>query len=465
VRVCCSLFFALAAATSVTRALVLTSITVDGNMSDWTAVKADPFQFAMDGPAGGLIDRDAPVGSTGRDLTAFAWTWDASSLFFYVARAASDSNRQRWWFYLDLNEDGKMSSTEYVVGVSWQGSNRATETTLYRYGAVSPAGDSLGDAAGFADGWDLPGSVTSPVTIESGSGGAANGVEMEARIAWTHLGVPSGTPVKFHVSASNNTNLPTGVLDNMGGPGGKIGWMRSFGIRLDPDRSTTSTSPGRVVLAHTASNLGSSGDTINLAWTSGGAVGPASIAFYRDANADGLLDAGDPALTDTDGDTRLDTGPIASGGVTGVLVDLQVPAGKTDGLSTVVALLASSSKGPSFTDPATDTVTIATPALTLLKSVDRAEAGPGETLTYTIQYLAAGSASSYAISLVDALSPELAYVAGSASGAGTTITFSHDGGVTYDASDAAPVTHIRWQRTSPLAPGGNGTTSFQAAVR
>ena len=69
VRVCCSLFFALAAATSVTRALVLTSITVDGNMSDWTAVKADPFQFAMDGPAGGLIDRDAPVGFQSMECT------------------------------------------------------------------------------------------------------------------------------------------------------------------------------------------------------------------------------------------------------------------------------------------------------------------------------------------------------------------------------------------------------------
>jgi uncharacterized repeat protein (TIGR01451 family) len=449
----------------VSRALVLTSITVDGNMSDWSAVNADPFQFAQDGPAGGLIDRDAPVGSTGRDLTAFSWTWDSTYLFFYVARAASDSNRQRWWFYLDLNEDGKMSSTEYVVGVSWQGSNRATDTTLYQYVPVSSAGDSLGDAAGFADGWDMPGSATSILTIESGFGGAANGVEMEARIAWSRLGVPSGTPVKFHVSASNNTNLPSGILDNMAGPGGKIGWMRSFGVRLDPDRSTTSTSPGHVVFAHTASNLGSSGDTINFAWSSSGGFAPASLAFYRDANANGLLDAGDPALTDTDGDTRLDTGAIAAGGASGVLFDEQVPGGQPEGRTASITVIASSSKGPAYTDPATDTVTIATPALTLLKSVDKAEAHPGETLSYTIQYLAAGSTPSYAVKIIDPIPADVAYVAGSAAGAGMTITFSHDGGVTYDGSDAAPVTHIRWQRTSPLAPGGSGTTSFQAAVR
>jgi len=447
------------------RALVLTSITIDGSMADWAAVKADPFQYAQDGPAAGLIDRDAPVGSTGRDLTAFAWTWDAGYLFFYVTRAASDANRQRWWFYLDLDEDGKMSSTEYVVGVSWQGSNRATATTLYRYVAVSPAGDPLGDPAGFADGWDMPGAVASVGAIESGSGGAANGVEMEARIAWAQLGVPSGTPVKFHVSASNGTNLPASVLDNMAGPGGKIGWMRSFGVRLDPDRATTSTSPGRVVFAHTATNLGSSEDTINFAWTPGGGFAPSSIAFFRDANADGLLDAADPALADTDGDSRVDTGALAAGGAAGVLMEEQIPPGQPEGRTASVTVTAASSKGPAFTDPATDTITIATPALTIVKSVDKAEAHPGDTLNYTIQYLAAGSTPSYAVKIVDPVPAEVVYVTGSAAGAGTTITFSHDGGVTYDSSDAAPVTHIRWQRTSPLAPGGNGTTSFQAAVR
>ena len=452
-------------ATSLSRALVLTPITVDGNMTDWTAVKADPFQFAQDGPAAGLVDRDAPVGSTGRDLTAFAWTWDATYLSFYVARVASESNRQRFWFYLDLNEDGKLSSTEYVVGVSWFGNTRVTDTSLYRYSPASPAGDSLVDAAGFADGWDMPGSITSEVAVESGHGGAANGIEMEARIAWSRLGVASGTPVKFHVSSSNSTNLPNSILDNMGGPGGRIGWMRSFGVRLDPDRSATSTSPGRVVFAHTATNLGSSGDTINFSWTSSGGFAPASVTFRRDANGNGLLDATDPPLADTDGDTRVDTGALAAGGSVGVLVDVQVPAGQPEARSAVLAIIASSSKSPAFTDPAADTVTIATPALTLLKSVDKALAYPGETLTYTIQYLAGGSTPSYAINVIDALPPEVSYIAGSAGGAATTITFSHDGGVTYNGSDAAPVTHIRWQRTSPLAPGGNGTTSFRAAVR
>src|SRR5690349_10175088 len=108
------------ASARVTRAQVLTTITLDGNMADWASVLADPNQKSIDGPAPGAgADKDAPVGSTGRDLTGFAWTWDSTYLYFYVSRNASDSNRQRFWYYLDTNEDNRMASTEYVVGVSW----------------------------------------------------------------------------------------------------------------------------------------------------------------------------------------------------------------------------------------------------------------------------------------------------------------------------------------------------------
>lgn len=452
-------------ANSLSRALVLTSITIDGSMADWAGVLADPFQFAADGPAGALPDKDAPVGSTGRDLTGFAWTWDAIYLYFYVSRVASDSNRQRFWYYLDTNEDGKMATGELVVGVSWFGSNRRTDVELYRYTAVAGGGDSLGDAQGFADGWDMPGAVTLVQTLESVNGGAANGVEMESRVPWTSIGVAAGTPIRFHVSASNGTNLPQSVLDNMAGPGGLVGWTRSVSVLVDPNRTSTSTSPGLAVFAHVATNAGSAADTINLAWTSSGAFAPTGLVFRRDANGDGALDAGDPLLTDTDGDGNVDTGSLAAGGTLAILAVATIPAGRPDGAAVTITLTGSSSKKPSATDTAVDALTIATPAVTLVKAANKATAKPGEVVTYTLTYTAGGSASSYAVTIVDPIPVNTLYVAGSAAGAGMTITYSHDGGATYDASGAAPVTHIRWQRTSPLAPGGSGTTSFQAAVR
>jgi len=455
-----------AAATSVSRAQVLTTITLDGDMADWATVLADPYQKSSDGPAAGApADRDAPVGSTGRDLTGFAWTWDDTYLYFYVSRVASDSNRQRFWYYIDTNEDGRLGTGEYVVGVSWFGNTRRTEIERYRYNAISGTGDVLGDAGGYSDGYDMPGSVTSLGTVESGFFGAANGIEMESRIPWSLLGVPAGTPVRFHVSASNSTNIPQSILDNMGGPGGLVGWTRIVGVRLDPDRSITTISPGLAVALHTATNLGSSVDTINFAWTTSGTFTPSPVVLRRDANGSGTLDAGDPVLIDTDGDGRVDTGPLAKDASLPILAIATIPAGLPDGRDATVTITASSSKKPTVTDPAVDTITVATPSVTLVKSVDRATARPGEVLTYSIAYTGTGSASSYGVTVTDVVPAAVLYVTGSATGALTTITYSHDGGATYTASDAAPVTHIRWSRTSPLAPGGSGTASFRAAVR
>lgn len=455
-----------AAGSTMSRAQVLTPITLDGNMSDWSSILSDPYQFAADGPAAGApADRDAPVASTGRDLTGFGWTWDSTYLYFYVSRVASDSNKQRFWYYIDTNEDGRMSSSEFVVGVTWFGSTRRTDIELYRYNAVSPTGDSLGDASGYADGYDMPGSVTFLMATESGNWGAANGVEMESRIAWSSLGVAAGTPVKFHVSASNATNLPQSILDNMGGPGGLVGTTRIVGVRLDPDRTSTSVSPGQAVSAHVATNLGSNTDTINIAWTTSGTFTPSAVVLRQDANGNGVLDAGDPLLTDSDGDGRVDTGSLAKNGTLAILAVATIPPGLPDGRTCTITLTASSSKKPSVTDPATHVITIATPSVALVKSVDRATARPGDVLTYSIAYTAGGSAPAYGITVTDAVPAAVAYVAGSAAGAGATITYSHDGGATYTASDAAPVTHIRWTRTSPLSPGGSGTASFRAAVR
>ncbi len=303
-------------------------------MSDWAAVLADPYQFAEDGPAGGLPDRDAPVQATGRDLTGFGWTYDATYFYLYVRREASTSNQQFFWYFIDVNGDGLMASGEPVLGVVWKGSNRTTIVSHYRYVAAGGAGDPLGDAAGLADGWTMPGTVQLVGELETTKGGASNGVEMETRVPWSVLGVPPGSGMGFHVSASNSPNIPAQIDDNMGGPGGAIG----------------STVP---------------------------------------------------------------------------------PA----------------------------------PTMTLVKAVDRASAAPGDVLTYSVVYTSAGGADALGVVVTDAVPPETDYVAGSASGTGALVEFSHDGGVTFDVSETPPVTHVRWSFPTPLSPGASGTVTFQATVR
>jgi uncharacterized repeat protein (TIGR01451 family) len=465
VRWVAGLILGLAAGVSAPTAAVLHAITVDGNLADWNDVLADAVQTSFDGPAAGLTDRDAPVQSTGRDLATFAWTYDSSYVYWYVGRVGSISNVQQFWFYVDTDTDGRMDTGEPVINVSWTGSNRRTIISKYIYNGTAGAGDPLGDAAGFADGWDMPGTVTPLGTVETLTGGSATGTAMESRISWANLGIPFATPVHYHVSASNSTNLPSQIDDNMAGPGGQVGTIAIARITVAPNRASTVAPSGIGVLAHTVTNGGASVDRGNLAWTAaGGAFAPTSVAFYRDLNVDGLFDAGDLLLLDTDGDTLPDTGPLAAGDSLHILAVPQVPAGVTDGQVATLTVTASSSIQPPVTSTVTDTLTVATPRLTLVKSVSAATVAPGGRLTYSVSYANAGTVAAVGAILIDRVPSPAVFVTGSAAGAGTTIGFSHDGGLTFNASQSAPVTHVRWALAAALAPGAAGSVSFQVDV-
>lgn len=101
-----------------------TTITLEGDLSDWAAVHADPDNNVCDGPSGGITDRDFPVQSTGRDLTHFAYTWDDTNIYLFTERFGSSSNIQSFVYYADINNNGLMETGEPVIGVTWKGSNR-----------------------------------------------------------------------------------------------------------------------------------------------------------------------------------------------------------------------------------------------------------------------------------------------------------------------------------------------------
>lgn len=447
-------------------AAVLTTIAVDGDMSDWSEVLADPYQTAYDGPALGLPDLDAPIQSTGRDLMAFAWTYDSSHLFLYVNRAASSANQQLFWFYVDTSDDGLLQTGEPVISVDWKGSNRTATVYLHDYLAAGAGGDPLGDPSGYADGWTMPGTVSAGLELESLKSGAWNGVEMEARVAWSDLGVAPGSAVRFHVSSSNSWNLPNQIDDNMGGPGGRVGTTRQPGVDISPDSLSGTVVPGGILpFAHTVANTGSHADAINLSWTSAGSFLPSAVRFYHDADGDGLLGGADSLLADTDGDGLPDTGPLDPGEILPVLVVLEAPATVGEGDDATLTVTVTSSACPTTLDQASDSAVVATPDMTLVKAVSDGSGPPGTLLTYTITYLSNGSTPAYNVAIVDPVPAETAYVSGSASGAGVTIEFSHDGGASFDGSDAAPVTHVRWSFSAPLAPGETGQVSFQATIQ
>ena len=73
-------------------------------MSDWNTPRTDRDNVACDGVS--LTDRDAPVQSTGRNLSEFTYTWDGSFLYAFTARAASDNNIDKFIYYADTDNDG-----------------------------------------------------------------------------------------------------------------------------------------------------------------------------------------------------------------------------------------------------------------------------------------------------------------------------------------------------------------------
>jgi uncharacterized repeat protein (TIGR01451 family) len=89
---------------------------------------------------------------------------------------------------------------------------------------------------------------------------------------------------------------------------------------------------------------------------------------------------------------------------------------------------------------------------------------PGQTIIYTITYGNTGGKDATNIVIIDAIPTYTTYVTGSASGADTTITYSHDGGSNWDGIDSAPVTHIKWERASLTAGTTGQKVSFQVKV-
>jgi len=105
---------------------------------------------------------------------------------------------------------------------------------------------------------------------------------------------------------------------------------------------------------------------------------------------------------------------------------------------------------------------------------------PGEIVVYTITAKNVGQEPATNIVITDPLPQELDYRAGSAMGEDTSITFSVDGGKSYDVANALVVvdeggaakpaepedyTHIRWQLNSALEPGSSRYVRFRARLQ
>ncbi|MCK9483087.1 MAG: hypothetical protein M0R34_01825 [Candidatus Marinimicrobia bacterium] len=110
-------------------------------------------------------------------------------------------------------------------------------------------------------------------------------------------------------------------------------------------------------------------------------------------------------------------------------------------------------------------IAVTGPTLTLSKTVDKTSAAPGDTITYTVHYSNTGDGDATYVFILESIPTNTEYVTDSAVGAGTTITYSHNGGISYDTSQAAPVTSLSFQCATTLTPGAGGSIAFKVKVK
>ena len=106
---------------------------------------------------------------------------------------------------------------------------------------------------------------------------------------------------------------------------------------------------------------------------------------------------------------------------------------------------------------------------------------PGDQVVYTIFAKNIGAEDVTSVVVVDPIPEHMGYSAGSAFGDGTVITFSVDGGKTYDPADALVVrdvatqqlrtataddyTHIKWAFNDAIEPGSTRMVRFRARLQ
>lgn len=343
-------------------AKTLRTVTVDGNLADWTDVLLDRDQKIADRSLA-QGDPDLPSQSQ-RDERGVAFTWDATNLYLYFSRTGSGTNSFNAIFYFDLGHDGLLSSADRIALFKMTGSNfNGFELDVYDDGGTP---DSLG-----ADGATPAGMLGATLATTGANAAAdANGIAFEASILWTTLGVPAGTPMLVHPAISSNSNLPAGVQDNTDNLD-----TRLPAVALTAGR-TSGTAPGRAVdFPHRVTNDGTATDTIDLALRTrlgfsvavhsdpNGDGDPSDgVLLALDANGDGdMTDIGDiapSAPNDANGNDLVDGGTLAPGASRSFVLRVTVPAGQAIGTEELVHVDAISGYRPAVRTQATDTLRV-----------------------------------------------------------------------------------------------------------
>lgn len=328
-------------------AFVATTITIDGDMADWTPVFGGGVNTVSDGQ--GADDPDNP-GTSSRDLDRVSATWDANYLYVYLRRTITGSNAVNYVVYIDRDGDGKLENTDMVVRYAFSGST-FQEATLTWYAPSAPAGDPIG-----GNGVKPAGTTGAAVAGASvTAAGAANGIEIEGRISWASLGVVPDSPMRLHFSIGLKSPIPGAIEDNTG-----ILDLRRIGVVVTPDLNYGTASGSPVWYTHTVQNSGNATDTFALTVASSQGW---PVACYL-----------------ADGVTTTSSVTLGAGATMTIRVKVSPPAGTQSGTEDVTGLQAVSAADTRVLDQATDITFVGAVTVTPPRTGSMAAGG---TMRYT----------------------------------------------------------------------------------
>ena len=249
------------------------------------------------------------------------------------------------------------------------------------------------------------------------------------------------------LSFGNPTTTPGGDPTQVGTPpvGTPTEFPNGSGNPTNPIiPPATCTGPIQTYLPMEVANLGTAPDLFNVSGTAtvkltSGSTTTVNVEYYRDVNGDGKLDAGDTRLTDTNGDGIADTGLLQPGTELKLVAVLGVPCDAASQTITLTQTAKSPTTSATVTDP-NDTVTVGkTPVAAPTKSVNLAQARPGEELTYTIVGKNTSNANITKAMVCDVVPNNTTFVSFAATTDATgTVLYSNNGGSTWTTSASAP---------------------------
>jgi uncharacterized repeat protein (TIGR01451 family) len=228
------------------------------------------------------------------------------------------------------------------------------------------------------------------------------------------------------------------------------------GATLTPPRAQAAPPASRRVLAHVLHNTGTAADAFALS-----ATAPAgwTVAIYMDVNGDGALDAGD-----------LPVGPgvsLARDATAQLLAVIDVPAGAAGGFVGAIDLRATSQMDKTVSATVQDRITIvagtSASGIAFDKAVDRASAQAGDTLSWSLAYLNAGTAATAPALLSDVLPKGAHFVAGSLRWNGLPLTDAPDADAGQFNRTALGLETVQLS-VGAIAVNGSGVVSFRAVV-